>query len=340
MMSTNVDNEVKNEEMEDRVMTYEEFKKEVEEKFLNYMPEEYADMKVVIGKMEKLNRTVDTICVTSKTVSKRTASPISYIDALYHEYQSTCNFDAVMCQLAANMVDGIKTSDDIVSSIDFDMAPRNIVYQLINKEQNRSLLNTIPHREFLDLAVVYRWILPYGNNEKASVLITNNLANDLNLKEEELYSLAVENSERVMPAKVGSMESILREALGETGMSESLADQSIGGVPDYMWVISVTSGRYGFGAVMYDNYRELRKIADRVNSDLYVIPSSMHEAIVMSTADGCSLEELLEMVVTINMTEVSLEDRLSNQVYYYDRAENKLSLATNTQYSRLDDMVV
>ena len=88
--------------------------------------------------------------------------------------------------------------------------------------------------------------------------------------------------------------------------------------------------------MLYEN--ELHELAENLGSDLYILPSSIHEVLAVSS-DLTSPEELAEMVVQVNMEEVSLNERLSNQVYHYDKDLRKLTLATDTPNKRLDGIV-
>ena len=83
---------------------------------------------------------------------------------------------------------------------------------------------------------------------------------------------------------------------------------------------------------------ELHELAESLESDLYILPSSVHEVIAVSSDMG-SPEMLAQMVVEVNMQEVSLDERLSNQVYHYDKDLRKLTLATDTPNKRLDGIV-
>ena len=82
----------------------------------------------------------------------------------------------------------------------------------------------------------------------------------------------------------------------------------------------------------------LHGLAEKLGSDLYIMPSSIHEVIAVSANMG-DPNELAEMVAEINMDQVSLDERLSNQVYHYDKDLRKLSLATDTPNKRLDGLV-
>lgn len=102
-----------------------------------------------------------------------------------------------------------------------------------------------------------------------------------------------------------------------------------------MWIISNDRGINGAGSMLYEDI--LHKLAMNLETDLYILPSSVHECIAVSTSVGDPYE-LAEMVSEINMEQVALEDRLSNQVYRYDKDARRLMLATDTPNKRLDGM--
>lgn len=84
--------------------------------------------------------------------------------------------------------------------------------------------------------------------------------------------------------------------------------------------------------MLYEN--ELHELAENLESDLYILPSSVHEVLAVST-ELTEPEELAQMVAEVNMQKVALEERLSNQVYHYDKDLRKLTLATDTPNKRL-----
>ena len=88
------------------------------------------------------------------------------------------------------------------------------------------------------------------------------------------------------------------------------------------------------GTMLYDDV--LHRVARRMHSDLFILPSSVHETIAVSVNIG-DAKALAEMVNEINMSQVDLAERLSNQVYHYDRKTRKLTMATNTPHKRLDE---
>ena len=100
-----------------------------------------------------------------------------------------------------------------------------------------------------------------------------------------------------------------------------------------MWIIGNERGINGAASMLYED--KLQKLANDMESDLYILPSSIHEVIAVSANMG-EPEELAKLVEEINMSQVALEERLSNQVYHYDKDLRKISLATDTPNKRLD----
>ena len=102
-----------------------------------------------------------------------------------------------------------------------------------------------------------------------------------------------------------------------------------------MYVITNESKLFGAASMLYEE--PLHELAEKIGSDLYILPSSIHEVIAVS-ADFGSPDEWAEMVYEINMDQVDINDRLSNQVYCYDKDLRTLRLATDTINKSLDDV--
>lgn len=217
-------------------------------------------------------------------------------------------------------------------------ANEKIVFQLINTEQNKTFLEQVPHREFQDLSIVYKVIISADKDAVQSSKITNEFAKRLGMSEEQLFKCAAENTRRLFPPVVRSMNDIMREMFARDGMPQEIAEMMIAEIPpeQTMWVISNEKGINGAASMLYEN--ELHELAESLESDLYILPSSVHEVIAVSSDMG-SPEMLAQMVVEVNMQEVSLDERLSNQVYHYDKDLRKLTLATDTPNKRLDGIV-
>ena len=318
------------------MMNYEIFKEVVAEKFMEYMPEQYQGMRLRVEPVNKVNKVLDGITLVGSGAG-RSVSPTLYINHMYEHYLETENLQEVLQSAARRMDMAFKEMPE-VGYVNLEGAKDNIVFQVINTLQNEDMLRDMPHREFQDLSIIYRWVVKVDENGIQSSAIRNNLAEQLGMNEEQLFKCAVENTRRIFPPTVKSMNDVIREMFISDGMPAEVADMMIGEMPEdkMMWVISNDRGINGAGSMLYED--NLHKLAMKLETDLYILPSSVHECIAVSTNVGDPYE-LAEMVSEINMGQVALEDRLSNQVYHYDKDARRLTLATDTPNKRLDGMV-
>ena len=318
------------------MMNYEIFKEVVAEKFMDYMPEQYQGMRLRVEPVNKVNKVLDGITLVGSGAG-RSVSPTLYINHMYEHYLETENLQEVLQSAARRMDMAFKEMPE-VGDVNLEGAKDNIVFQVINTLQNEDMLRDMPHREFQDLSIIYRWVVKVDENGIQSSAIRNNLAEQLGMNEEQLFKCAVENTRRIFPPTVKSMNDVIREMFISDGMPAEVADMMIGEMPEdkMMWVISNDRGINGAGSMLYED--NLHKLAMKLETDLYILPSSVHECIAVSTNVGDPYE-LAEMVSEINMGQVALEDRLSNQVYHYDKDARRLTLATDTPNKRLDGMV-
>ena len=318
------------------MMNYEIFKEVVAEKFMEYMPEQYQGMRLRVEPVNKVNKVLDGITLVGSGAG-RSVSPTLYINHMYEHYLETENLQEVLQSAARRMDMAFKEMPE-VGDVNLEGAKDNIVFQVINTLQNEDMLRDMPHREFQDLSIIYRWVVKVDESGIQSSAIRNNLAEQLGMNEEQLFKCAVENTRRIFPPTVKSMNDVIREMFISDGMPAEVADMMIGEMPEdkMMWVISNDRGINGAGSMLYED--NLHKLAMKLETDLYILPSSVHECIAVSTNVGDPYE-LAEMVSEINMGQVALEDRLSNQVYHYDKDARRLTLATDTPNKRLDGMV-
>lgn len=318
------------------MMTYEIFKEVVTERFKDYLSQKYQDMDMLVNPVEKVNCTLDSISLVGGAEGRR-ISPAIYINEMYEQYMASNDLQGVLQDTAAKMEELMQEYSQ-VPHMDMENAKDNIIFQLVNTEQNREMLKNMPHREFQDLSIIYRLVVKVEAGGIHSAKVDNRLAERLGLSGEQLFNFAAENTRRILPPCVKSMNEVMREVFMESGMPAEIADMMIGEMPPEltMWVITNDSKINGAASMLYED--KLHTLAQHAGTDLYILPSSVHEVIAVSVSMG-EPEELAQMVSEINMDHVALEERLSNQVYHYDKDLRKLTLATNTPNKRLDGIV-
>ncbi|MDD3239683.1 MAG: DUF5688 family protein [Lachnospira sp.] len=317
------------------MMNYEIFKEVVKEKFMDYLPEQYQGMKLDIHSTEKVNQTMDGLTLMGEGVS---VSPTIYLNNMYEHYKETEDLEGVLIDAAVMMDKAMTEAPDIIPSLDMASAKDNIVFQLVNTEQNKALLEDAPNRAFQDLSIIYRWVVKVEDSGIQSTVVHNSLAKQLGMSEDEMFKAAVENTRRIFPPSIRNMNEVIRDMFMKDGMPPEIAEMMIGEIPpeQSMYVISNEQGINGAISMLYED--KLHSLAEDLETDLYIMPSSVHEVIAVSSNMG-DPNELAQMVAEINMDQVSLEERLSNQVYHYDKDLRKLSLATDTPNKRLDGIV-
>lgn len=318
------------------MMKYEIFKEIVVDTFKDYLPEQYRNMDLKVQSVNKVNRILDGITLISAGTD-RNISPTIYINEMYEQYKNCNDLKEAIKTGAERMVKAFSNCPEI-PKIELSEAKDNIIFQLVNTEQNREMLAEVPHREFHDLTIIYRWVVKVDVNGIQSTVVRNSLVEQIGLNEEQLFKLAVENTRRIFPPCVKSMNEVICEMFVKDGMPREVTEMIIGEMPadKRMYVISNDKGINGAISMLYED--KLHTLAMELDSDLYILPSSLHEVIAVS-AEMNDPYELAEMVTEINMNQVALEERLSNQVYHYDKDLRKLSLATDTPNKRLDGIV-
>lgn len=317
------------------MMKYEIFREVVADTFQNYLPEEYKNMEMKIVSVNKINRMMDGINLIGN--GEKAVSPTIYINDMYDHYTLCNDLQEAIQSGADRMVEAFKKCPE-VPAIGFAEAKDNIVFQLVNTEQNREMLAEVPHREFQDLSIIYRWVVKVDAEGIQSTVVKNGLAEQFGVNEEQLFKLAAENTRRIFPPCIKSMNEVLLEMFEKDGMPREIAEMMLGEMPAdrMMYVISNDRGINGAISMLYED--KLHSLAMELENDLYILPSSVHEVIAVSVDMG-EPYELAQMVSEINMDQVALEERLSNQVYHYDKDLRKVSLATDTPNKRLDGIV-
>lgn len=312
------------------MMDYEIFKGVMKEKILDYLPEEYKGGSVQIGVVNKVNQTLDAMSVFPKGGSN--ISPNIYLQNIYEDYKNHQDVERSLMD-AARIVE-VAMKEDKVKRIDVEkeFTPDKVFMDLINAEQNKELLQRVPHREFQDLVVIYRVLVDRSEDGIMSSIVTDAMAETMGLTEEQLFHHAVENTREFFPPKIMRMEEVIMEMM-DRDFAEAMGLCEERDPRDTLWVLTNESGVNGAVCMLYED--NLQKIANRVGTDMYILPSSKHETILVSVEMG-DAQSLADMVNEINMSQVELCDRLSNNVYHYDKDLRKVTLATDSPHKRLD----
>ena len=309
--------------MDLNIMGYDDFKNEVRKSLEEILSADYpgVGIKLELGTKHEINKYVDIIIAS---VSSLSAGPTYSLEEMYDLYKKFKNYNKVIEGVVFNLeskIDKMVTDNPvIVETFDLSDNKSDIIMEVINTKYNREYLETVPHREFLDLSIIYRVVLNVKIDKAvASVIINNNMANRANLSEEQLFSLAYKNMPMHLPFFVKDMYSVLIDFGKDMyEISPETNDDAV------MFVFSNKSRVLGATAILYKDI--LDNFACKVDSSFYIFPSSIDELVVLLSDDKEEAEELADKVFMINMDCVDSDKRLSNNVYYYDKETKEVSI--------------
>lgn len=202
--------------------------------------------------------------------------------------------------------------NQIVSKIsNFDDVKPLLRIRLVNKELNASFLSTIPHMPFLDMAIIAVIELGDTDNGLATIKITNQLLESWGKTLTDILPFANDNTFNT-PYTLTSMADIMADMLG---MPQELIDEIDEDSPMYILSNQMNVN----GAVMICNYNTMMELANKFDADLIVLPSSIHEVLIVPKRNGMNIDDLTRMVQEVNDTEVKAEEVLSNHAYVFTR---------------------
>lgn len=310
------------------MMDYTMFKELVQDKFMDYVPENLKNGELRISKVNKINGSKDGLSIYTEGAK---GAPTIYVNDMYERFKTNDNLEQTFAEAAELYAKTLTEMPPIPVDLLAENSKDKIYMVLINTESNKDILKDAPHREVNDTSVIYRIMVSEDEKGIGSALVTNHIAEVIGMNEEELFKAAAENTPKLFPPTVKPMSQVLFGILTDNGgMPKDVAEQVLEGMRDggeMMWIISNNKGVSGAVNMIFE--KNLHELAKGVNDDLYILPSSIHEVIAVPASIG-NPDELAKMVLEVNTDVVDVSERLSNQVYQYDRDSRKLTMATDT----------
>lgn len=300
-----------------------EFANMIKDQIIDYLPGEYAGATVKITETKKVNRDSTSISVIP-TWADDSLIPTIHLNRSYEAYKNGKPFE----DLIEDVANIIKESFDSVRSrpgnIDITQMPQDkVFFQLINTESNQTLLESCPHREFHDMSLIYRMLYNKSDEGIESIRITDDLMNTWGVDEEKLFELASENTKEIFKPRIQTMGEVMMGFFGaDESMDPEMFDDLMESSP--LWLVSNDMNVNGATMMVYDDI--LSDVAGRIGDDLYILPSSLHEFLAVPVSE-IEPDDLSHMVQDVNREHVNEEDRLSNQVFSYDRTAHELNVA-------------
>ena len=310
------------EKKERNEMDYETFKQEFAEDIKEKLSQKgYGEVETNFHNIEKTNQNYEAISV----VPAGGNIGVNYnIENAFASYEHSGDYEGVLASATGAIASGLDQVPvvNVNALMNYEIMKEKLSVEVISAEVNEELLAKVPHDRIEDLAVVYRFIMESNEDGRASILVNNDLIERMGVTHEQLRDDALENSPEIRPAVIQGMNEVMKEMMGPEAYE-------MFGIPDdteeMMFIATVPDKNSGAGVLAYQDFMD--QAAEKIGGDFFILPSSIHEILLVPDDGQKGADELKAMVMDVNATQVSPEERLSDNVYHYDSKEHIFELA-------------
>jgi hypothetical protein len=281
------------------------------------------DYQVSVHSVEKNNG----VALTGLAALKRGINicPMVYLEPFYYAIsEDRKNFEQVLADILGKYAECmIDKPVDISYFTEYGKIKEKIRTHLVNTEMNKDLLATIPHREYMDLSMIYRVSFDRGDGVYGNITISLKHMRLWGVTEQELFEQARSNMEATDDMEIRGISEVFREAVGDE-TAEEIGVLERNAIPLYV----VTNKERLYGAVAMLNQKIMKKAAEIINKDFMILPSSVHEILVLPATDEAEeINQLACMVKEVNTAEVRDDEILSSHVYRYNHKTGEIAIA-------------
>ena len=287
------------------MMSFEGFVKEVQDNIREYLPESYENAKIDVRLVDKLNDEYTALNV--RRADKPAAVSIN-LDKLYERYADGAELTEIMGSIA-EMAQTQPPGFDINALMDYDNAKEQLFVRVSNIENNRGFLENVPYTQVDNLALTYHICVSNGEHGIASATITNDIMESFGITKEQLHQDVMDNSQKLFPANIQPMMNVMMRMAGmmpemmagPEGKSFDAQLQEISFNGDDMLVLSNATTQNGASALFYPDV--LEKIGEQAGQNFFILPSSIHETLIVPDDGRFDYQTLESMVKEINAAE-------------------------------------
>lgn len=315
--------------VKEKINEYDIFIKEITEKVKEKMGEGYSTRIYKVTKNNSLE--LDSLVMLKEG---KNFAPNIYLLPYYEAYVQGTDMNELANRLCSVYYDCNAPMVDEKFSYFFEDMKTKIIYRLVSYDRNEKLLEQVPHIRYLDLAITFHCLVRDDENGIGTIRITSEHMKQWKASLQELRTCAIKNTKRMFPYSIKSMEEVIKSMLTEEmgDREDDLPEELLYNIKHEnnasqkhrMYILTNLKGINGATCLLYENV--LQEFADQIDSDIFILPSSIHEVILVPYDKSITREALAEMVKDINHTQVAHDEVLSDKVYLYSRNTKSLSV--------------
>ena len=243
--------------------------------------------------------------------------PQIYLERFFEDYKRGKTMKEILQDVMTTYEEALKNiNPDSLSGIeDWEQVKGRLAFRLLSKERNKETLENYVYQEFLDLAAIVTFCAEIDEQGVKAIRVTHDLAERWKVSEEEILQAAEENTESLFPVR---MEPILDTLCRVADISRDDLPEEVLAEEDSPQIMVLTNylGVKGATVLLYDSL--LQQVYEKLGGKFIILPSSIHEVIVMPSASAPPAADSQKMVEQINRSAVREEEILSDSVYLYD----------------------
>ena len=242
---------------------------------------------------------------------------VFYIEDMYMEYLQGAAPELIADGVLQMCTGGLP--DGVLRFLDYEQVKEHLTLRLVNYEKNREVLDDFIYRPFLDLALTCRIICPAEENVLRTMAVSYALLDRWGVSEEEVFSQAEDCMRRYEPPVLRPLRDIL--PYKDQGRMSSSRESDL-------YILTTRSGISGASALLTSE--NVQTLAEQLGRDILVLPSSIHEMLLLPDWGEWETGALRKIVKDINRNVVAEEDFLSDNIYRYRLADHKFVIEQET----------
>lgn len=299
------------------MITLSQFEEMLKKEWISYFPEQYQHGEVFFH--EKHLRNGGSLTqISLRGISDK--APVLPVKPYYEAIAQGAFAGNILKRMADDYQQYEKQSAELFEKIvamqpqNFESMKSSITFALVNRNASNDLLQDAVYLPFEDLAKVFYLQV----NPQMHTKITKEICSQWGVTAKDLEDAALEHMPRVLPARLSSVNAYIFE-----GKVQNLLKKTED-LTESLYALTNEQGLLGAAVMLYPDL--MKQIAERIKTPFYIIPSSVHEVLILPKKEGMALSEVKDMVRTVNRSAVEPEDFLSDNVYCYDARTREIRM--------------
>ena len=306
--------------MENTKMTMEEFSSYIKDHIFDDASGNYEGVSAELQDVTKNNGMELHGLVIKDEASK--IAPTIYLEGSYEKYKNGMDVGEIMADIR-DVYDTHRSPQNLAVDFftDFDQAKDRLAMKIVNYDKNKEMLENLPHFKYGDLAAIFQVQVDANEFGNAVITVRNEHMNMWGTNPTEMMEAAKANMEEKAPMNIRSMMDVMADMMGMS--REDMEEMGADSMP--MYVMTNETKINGAAAMIFTD--KLQEFAESHDCNMFILPSSIHEVLLIPEDAGMDVESLKAMVSEVNANEVAPEEVLSDNVYFYDKDAKQLMIA-------------